>query len=92
MIRSFRHKGLKHLFEEDDAHGLNVEHTDKLRRILARLDSAKIIADLDLPGYRLHAPKGNLEGFYSVTLRPNWRVIFQLEHGEVLNVDYVDYH
>ncbi len=67
MIRSFRHKGLKRLFEEDDARGLNAEHTDKLRRILARLDVAKVIADLDLPGYRLHALKGSLQGFHSVT-------------------------
>lgn len=92
MIRSFRHKGLKRLFEEDDTRGLNVEHTDKLRRILARLDSAKIIADMDLPGYRLHALKGGLQGFYSVTVRANWRVIFQFDQGEALNVDYVDYH
>ena len=57
MIRSFRHKGLKRLFEENDARGLNVEHTEKLRRILARMDSAKALADMDLPGYRLHALK-----------------------------------
>lgn len=70
MIRSFRHKGLKRLFEENDARGLKVEHTEKLRRILARMDSAKVIADMDLPGYRLHALKGDLHGFYSVTVRP----------------------
>jgi proteic killer suppression protein len=92
MIRSFRHKGLKRLFEENDARGLNVEHMEKLRRILARMDSAKVIADMDLPGYRLHALKGDLHGFYSVTVRANWRVIFQFEKGEALNVDYVDYH
>jgi proteic killer suppression protein len=92
MIRSFRHKGLKRLFEENDARGLNVEHTEKLRRILARMDSAKVITDMDLPGYRLHALKGDLHGFYSVTVRANWRVIFQFEQGEALNVDYVDYH
>jgi hypothetical protein len=45
------HKGLKRLFEEDDTGGLNAEHTDKLRRVLARMDSAKVIADMDLPGY-----------------------------------------
>ncbi len=92
MIRSFRHKGLKRLFEEDDARGLNVEHTDKIRRILARLDAAQTIADMDLPGYRLHALKNDLQGFYSVTVRANWRIVFQFAQGEALNVDYTDYH
>ena len=50
MIRSFRHKGLKHLFEDDGARGLPAEHPVKLRRILVRLDSAKVVADMDLPG------------------------------------------
>ncbi len=92
MIRSFRHKALKRLLEENDARGLNVEQTEKLRRIVVRVNSAKVIADLDLPGYRLHALKGDLQDFYSVTVRVNQRVIFQFEQGEALNVDYVDYH
>ena len=92
MIRSFRHKGLKRLFEDDVARGLHAEHAVKLRRILARLDSAKVVADMDLPGYRLHELRGELLGFYAVTVRANWRVIFQFERGEAFNVDYVDYH
>jgi toxin HigB-1 len=92
MIRSFRHKGLKRLYEEDSTRGLNAAHAAKLRRILARLDTAKMLADMDLPGYRLHALKGGLEGFYAVTVQANWRVIFRFEEGEVFDVDYVDYH
>ena len=92
MVHSFRHKGLKRLFEEDDARGLHVEHADKIRRILARLDAAKDIADMDLPGYRLHSLKGDLQGFYSVTVRANCRIVFQFAQGEALHVDYIDYH
>ena len=65
---------------------------NKIRRILARLDAAQGIADMDLPGYRLHALKGDLHGFYSVTVRANWRIVFQFDRDEAFNVDCVDYH
>jgi proteic killer suppression protein len=92
MIRSFRHKGLKRLYEDDDARGLNRGHVEKLRRILARLDIATTPQDLDLPGYRLHPLKGDLKGFWAVTVQANWRVTFRLSGGHVFDVDYVDYH
>jgi toxin HigB-1 len=92
MIRSFRHKALKRLHENDDRRGLMVEHIVKLRDILARLDAADDVADLDLPGFRLHSLKGEYKGFWAVTVRANWRVIFRFVNGEALDVDYVDYH
>jgi toxin HigB-1 len=92
LIRSIRHKGLKRLYEDDDPRGVFSEHADKLRDILARLDAAAAIADMDLPGFRLHALKGELKGFWAVTVRANWRVIFRFADGEALDVDYVDYH
>jgi proteic killer suppression protein len=92
MIRSFRHKGLKRLHEDDDARGLNAGHVEKLRRILARLDIARVPQDLDLPGYRLHPLKGGLKGFWAVAVQANWRVVFRLEEGQVFAVDYTDYH
>ena len=92
MIRSFRHKGLKRLHEDDDARGLNAGHVEKVRRILGRLDIARAPQDLDLPGYRLHPLKGDLKGFWAVTVQANWRVVFRLENGQVFDVDYTDYH
>lgn len=92
VIRSIRHKGLKRLYEEDDPRGVRREHTAKLRDILARLDAASTAADMDLPGFRLHPLKGELKGLWAVTVRANWRVIFRLAEGDVLDVDYVDYH
>ena len=47
---------------------------------------------MDLPGFRLHPLKGELKGFWAVTVRANWRVIFRFADREVLDVDYVDYH
>ncbi len=92
MIRSIRHRGLKRLYEDDDPSGLNAEHVSKLRDILARLDAARAVADMDLPGFRLHPLKGELKGFYAVVVRANWRVVFRFEDGGADDVDDVDYH
>jgi proteic killer suppression protein len=92
MIRSFRHKGLKRLHQDDDPRGVIAEHAEKLRDILARLDAAGTTADMDLPGFRLHALKGKLRGFWAVTVRANWRVIFRFAGRDVFDVDYLDYH
>jgi proteic killer suppression protein len=92
MIRSIRHKGLRRLYEDDDPRSLTAEHQVKLRDILARLDAATTVADLDLPGFGLHQLKGDLKGLWAVTVRANWRVIFRFEEGDALDVDYIDYH
>jgi proteic killer suppression protein len=47
--------------------------------ILGRLDQATTPEALNLPGYRLHPLKGDLRGFWSVTVRANWRIIFRFE-------------
>jgi proteic killer suppression protein len=92
MIRSLRHKGLQRLYEHDDQRGVITEHAAKLRDILARLDAASTVTDMDLPGFRLHALKGGLKGFWAVTVRANWRVIFRFVDGDATDVDYLDYH
>ncbi len=92
MIASIRHKGLKRLYEDDDPRGVKAEHVEKLLDILARLDAAGIIADMDLPGFKLHPLKGDRKGFWAVTVRANWRVIFRFDDGEAQDVDYIDYH
>ena len=92
MIKNIRHKGLKRLYEDDDPRGVTSEHVPKLRDILARLDVAPTVSQMDVPGFRLHPLKGDLKGFWGVTVRANWRVIFRLVEGDALDVDYVDYH
>jgi proteic killer suppression protein len=83
---------LKRLHENDDPRGVMAEHVVKLRDILARLDAARSVADMDLPGFRLHPLKGAFEGFWAVTVRANWRVIFRFADHDAFDVDYVDYH
>jgi len=92
MISSFRHKGLKRLYEDDDPRGLDPGSVRKIRQILAALDVAETIEDMNLPTLGLHPLKGDLAGCWSVTVRANWRVVFQFSQGEAVSVDLVDYH
>jgi len=92
VIHSFRHKGLKRLYEDDDPRGVMAEHLTKLRNILARLDAAGSVEDMNLPGFKLHPLKGEFTGFWAVTVRANWRVIFRFVESDVFEVDYLDYH
>jgi toxin HigB-1 len=92
MIRSIRHRGLKRLYQEDDPRGVIAEHVSKLRDILARMDAARTVTDMDVPGFRLHPLKGAFKGFWAVTVRANWRVIFRFTNPEAHDIDYLDYH
>jgi proteic killer suppression protein len=92
MIRRFRHRGLRRLHENDDRRELSPEYADKIARMLARLDVATQPQQLDVPGFRLHALKGDLAGYWSITVRANWRIIFRFEQGDATDVDLVDYH
>jgi proteic killer suppression protein len=92
MIESFKHKGLKRLFEDDDRKLLQPELVERISTVLAYLDAAKAVEELNLPTLRLHPLKGELNGFWSVTVRANWRIIFRFENGAALDVELIDYH
>jgi proteic killer suppression protein len=65
---------------------------ERIRGILSALDEAQALADMDRPSLRLHSLKGDRKGFWAVTVRANWRIIFRFEDGRALDVDFVDYH
>ncbi|MCY4427391.1 MAG: type II toxin-antitoxin system mRNA interferase toxin, RelE/StbE family [Halieaceae bacterium] len=92
MIRSFRHKGLKLLFEKGDRRKVQSEYADKIERILARLEESSAVDNMNLPGFRLHPLKGELSGYWAVTVSGNWRLIFRFERGHASEVDLLDYH
>ena len=92
MIVSFRHKGLKLLFEKGDRRRVLSDHFEKIERILARLEEASEVSHMNLPGFRLHALKGELVGRWSVTVSGNWRIVFRFESGDASDVDLIDYH
>ena len=91
MIRTIRHKGLQRLFEQDDPRGVNPEHAETLRDILATLHASPKLAHLNQPRLRLHPLKGQMKGLWAITVRANWRVIFRFDDG-ASDVDYGDYH
>ena len=92
MIKQIRHRGLRRYYEDDDRRGLNPEHVEKIGTILVQLDRATKPEDMALPGFKLHPLKGDLAGFWSVTIRANWRVIFRFDGQDPTDVDLLDYH
>ena len=60
--------------------------------MLAALDTSTTIADMDIPGYRLHRLKGKTKGRWSISVSGNWRLAFEFAGGNVALVDYEDYH
>ena len=92
MIVSFRHRGLRALYEGRTARRVSARHVAKLERILSALDQADKPADLDLPGFRLHRLGGRLKGYHLVRVSGNWRVTFRFEGIDAVDVDYLDYH
>ena len=71
---------------------IHAEHRETVRDILVRLNASTAPEDMDLPGFGLHRLKGDYAGFWSVTVRANWRVIFRFQDGHAVDVDYLDYH
>lgn len=92
MIESFKHRGLKRLYESGDRSGVGVDMLPRVRQILSLLDAAETIEQLNIPGFRLHPLTGNLKGFWSVRVTGNWRIVFRLVDGAVLDVGLTDYH
>ena len=92
MIRSFKHKGLERFFITGSKKGIQPDHTEKIARILDRLDASVSPVDMNLPGYRLHELKGKESETWAVTVNGNWRITFQFKGQDAFIVDYRDYH
>lgn len=92
MIRRFRHRGLKRLFERDEKGQVGADMLDKIENILAVLDRASNPERMSLPGFRLHSLKGELRGFWAVTVRANWRIVWCFEDADAVDVDLTDCH
>jgi proteic killer suppression protein len=92
MIKSFKHKGLQDFYEKGNSSGIQAQHRQKIRMQLVALDTANVIDDIDLPGFRLHPLKGNMKGLWSIEINKNWRITFEFKAGDVYIVNYEDYH
>ncbi len=92
MIKSFRHKGLRRLFEAGSTAGVQASHAKRLRLQLAALDTARTIDDMNVPGFALHPLKGAMRGRWSIWVNGNWRLTFEFQDGNAYVLDYEDYH
>lgn len=92
MIGSFRHKGLAALYRDDTTRGVKQSLVKRLREILALLETAQTVDDMNIPGLKLHPLKGDMAGFYAVSVSGNWRITFRFREGRPTNVDLLDYH
>lgn len=92
MIKSFKHKGLQRFYQTGNTSGIQPAHSKKLRIRLAALDTAIVLKDMDLPGFRLHPLKGQKQNLWAIDVSKNWRVTFQFMDGDVYIVNYEDYH
>ncbi|WP_157986529.1 type II toxin-antitoxin system RelE/ParE family toxin [Chitinophaga alhagiae] len=94
MIKSFKSRALKLLWDNEDACRLPAQQVTKIIMMLDVLDQLKTLPD-DLqpyPHWRPHLLKGNLQGYWSLTVSGNYRIIFLFEDGHVHRVGYTDYH
>jgi proteic killer suppression protein len=92
MIKSFTHKGLEKFYTTGSQAGIQAIHAKKLRLILAMLNDAQSLDDINAPALCLHPLKGKKAELWAVTVQANWRVSFRFEDGDVYVVDYLDYH
>lgn len=90
MIQSFRHEGLKLLYETGSGRLLPTAVVPKIEDVLTVLDVATSMAGLTLPG--LHPLQWSRKGEWGVTITANWRIVFTVRDGHVCDVGYEDYH
>jgi len=92
MIKSFKNKALSKLYTDGNRGKINPDHVSKILRVLDRLDASVNPQDMNLPGYHLHQLKGRLKGVWAVSISGNWRITFEFEGNDAINIDYLDYH
>jgi proteic killer suppression protein len=84
--------GLARYFETGSKSGIQPQHAERLRLILARSNAAAAPGDMDLPGLRLHPLKGARKGSWVVWASGNWRITCKFVGADTEVVDYEDYH
>ncbi len=91
MIRTCRDPDAQRLLERRFSPRLqSIEKAARLRVELP--DAAVSLHDLNLPGLRLEALKGDRKGQHSIRINDQFRICFEWRDGDAHNVKIVDYH
>jgi toxin HigB-1 len=92
-LRSISHKGLRRLLEDNDGRAIRPDLLDRIRKMLTAMIAAEDMVRLQgPPGWRIHQLTGDRAGTWSLSVSGNWRITFNIEDGEVANLDLEDYH
>lgn len=92
MIKSFKHKGLRELFEKGKSKRLSADFAPKLIRQMDAINQVDEPQELNFPGYGLHELKGERSGVWAMKVNKNWRLTFKFESGDAAELDLEDYH
>ncbi|NII26276.1 plasmid maintenance system killer [Pseudoflavitalea sp. X16] len=92
MIQSINHKGLRLFYEKGNGSKLPAEYLMKIAWVLDALDAVTSEDDIKQLGSGIHKLTGNMAGFWSIKISPNYRIVFRLQKGDIYDVDYLDYH
>jgi toxin HigB-1 len=92
MIGSFRHKGLERFFLSGSKAGIQPSHATRISDQLTVLNIATGPEQMNIPGWRLHALKGEFAGHWAVSVNGTWRITFAFDGEDAVLVDYQDYH
>ena len=92
MIKSFKHKGLERFFNTGNSKGIQQAHKTRLEERLTALNTAFVIEDMNVSGWRLHSLKGGGDRQWAINVSGNWRIVFKFEEGQAWDVNYEDYH
>ncbi|WP_158961219.1 type II toxin-antitoxin system RelE/ParE family toxin [Myroides fluvii] len=95
MIKTFKSKNLKSVWETGNEKGLPPNCVRRIAKILNLIDQVSDITDLGAFGaaYRIHKLKSPpYIGYYSMDVTGNFRIIFEIEKGNVYHVHFLDTH
>jgi proteic killer suppression protein len=92
IIKNFAHKGLEKFFLTGSKAGIQPRHATRIRLILAQLNQARSVQDMNIPTLKLHQLKGSRQGTWAVTVQANWRITFRFISRDAQGVNYEDYH
>jgi proteic killer suppression protein len=96
VLRSFGDRATEDLFHGTDskaARKISQELWPRIRSKLDLLNAAVSLEDLRIPpANRLEKLRGALEGFYSIRVNDQYRIIFRFAMGHCTEVRCTDYH
>ncbi|MGN6264294.1 MAG: type II toxin-antitoxin system RelE/ParE family toxin [Ginsengibacter sp.] len=94
MIKSISHKGLRQLWESGKNSKLPFDQINRIKQMLEVIDSAQNVPqDFEFfKSWRIHPLKGQKKGYWSLSVKENWRIIFRFVAQDAFDLDYIDYH